>query len=299
MKQIYAAAGLSKQGHSQWLARATHRQSDELEVVTQIRRLRIEHPRMGLRKLHSLYQPAGGRALGRDRFIAVGVNAALSLPRALNRQRTTYAVHSEYPNHLIGRALTNVNQVWVSDITYYHVGNRFSYITLLMDLYSRKILGACAEQSMHAHWSVAVLAQALADRQITGDSHVIHHSDCGSQYMSKDYLALLQRYGVSVSTCEIVYENAHAERINGIIKQEYLDAWRIDSHEMLQQALARAVGSYNHSRPHGSLGRRSPIAFEEMLGRTPIAEHPPMPIWPQQPLVRIINGVDLPYIAAR
>lgn len=301
MTQIYAAAGFSKQAHRQWQAQQQQRESEhgavQGAVSEHIGRLRIEHPRIGLRKLHGLYQPASGAHLGRDRFIAMGVKAGLGVPRAVNRQRTTYAVDAASCNQLVGRSLTDANQVWVSDITYYRVADRFSYITLLMDLYTRKILGACAAESMHAHWSVAVLQQALVDRQISSDSRLIHHSDCGSQYMSKDYLGLLDAYCVSLSTCEIVYENAHAERVNGIIKHEYLDAWRIDSHAVLRQSLGRAIASYNRSRPHGSLGGQSPMAFEEMLAATPIGDHPPMPIWPSQPLLRLTDGLDLPYIA--
>lgn len=295
MRQLYQQAGLSKQAHEQWLLHQSQRHDDDERIVAHIHEQRMLHPRMGLRKLHGLFVQQSGQHVGRDRFIGVAIEAALGVPRAVNRQRTTYAVASSYPNLLVGRTLTDVNQVWVSDITYYWTGQSFSYITLLMDLYSRMIVGAFAAESMHAHWSVAVLQWALHTRQIQIGSGLIHHSDQGSQYLSNDYLEVLQSFCVAVSTCQIVYENAHAERVNGIIKHEYLDAWPIDSHQALVKSLPIAVERCNTIRPHGSLKGMSPVAFEEYLKSTPIDAHPPMPIWPQQPLVKLSQGVDVPY----
>jgi transposase InsO family protein len=296
MNVLYAYAGISKQAHQQWRIDQLQRDCDDEQVIAQIRQQRLLHPRMGLRKLHGLLALESGIDVGRDRFIAVAMAAGLGVDRAVNRRRTTYGVNSRYRNLLVGTTLTDVNQVWVSDITYYWVGRGFSYLTLLMDLYSRKIVGACAAQSLHAHWSVATLKQALIARQIHSETRLIHHSDRGSQYLSKDYLEVLAQRQVAVSTCEIVYENAHAERVNGIIKQEYLDAWRIDSHRALLESLPIAIERYNTGRPHGRLANRTPEAFEEYLTRLPIAEHPPMPIWPQQPLVNLTEGVTVPYI---
>lgn len=296
MKQLYQQAGLSKQAHEQWLTHQSQRQEHDEQIRGFILEQRLVHPRMGLSKLHGLFLQYSEVSLGRDRFIAIATAAALGLPRTVNRQRTTYAVDSSYANLLVGKTVTDVNQVWVSDITYYRVGGGFSYITLLMDLYSRRIVGSYVARSMHACWSVAALQQGLLERRITISSGLIHHSDQGSQYLSGTYLAMLASYGVAVSTAEIVYENAHAERVNGIIKQEYLDAWRIDSHSQLIDSLTLAVQRYNSSRPHGSLGGRSPETFENYLKRLPIDEHPSMPIWPQQPLVKLTQGLDVPYI---
>lgn len=296
MNQLYCCVGISKQAHQQWRVDHDRRDCDSQQVIAHILKHRELHPRMGLRKLHGLYDSASGADVGRDRFIAVAMAAGLGVARSVNRQRTTYAVSSVYRNLLVGKTLTDVNQVWVSDITYYWVGRAFSYISLLMDLYSRKIVGACAAPSMHAYWSVTTLNEALLARDIHTDSGLIHHSDRGSQYLSKDYLGALAQLQVAVSTSAIVYENAHAERINGIIKQEYLDAWGIDSHAALLESLPIAVERYNTGRPHGRLANTTPDAFEDYLTTLPIDEHPRMLIWPQQPLVNLAEGVDIPYI---
>jgi transposase InsO family protein len=296
MRQIYQQARLSKQAHAQWVRHQSQREEDTERIIAHIHEQRMLQPRIGLRKLYGLFLQDPGQHVGRDRFIDVGVEAGLGVPRAVNRLRTTYAVASSYPNLLVGKTLTDVNQVWVSDITYYWTGEGFSYITLLMDLYSRMIVGAVAAESMHAYWSVAVLSAALAARQIPRGGPLIHHSDQGSQYLSNDYLAVLESFAIAVSTAQIVYENAHAERVNGIIKLEYLDAWSTSSHRALVENLPVAVERFNTIRPHGSLGGISPFAFEESLKTTLIDAHPPMAIWPQQPLLKLTQGVDVPYI---
>lgn len=297
MRQLYQTAEYSRQAHHQWQQHSERQRIDRSKVIDMIRELRKEHPKMGLRKLHDLYldkplQPA----IGRDRFIAIGTKAGLQLQRPVNRARTTIPVKSIYPNLLVGRTLTDVNQVWVSDITYYRIGEVFSYITLIMDLYSRRIVAACAGTTLEAHWSASALQNALIERQITNETGLIHHSDKGSQYLSKEYLAKLATHEVQVSTCQIVYENAHAERLNGTIKLEYLDAWVIDSHARLVALLKVAVDRYNRSRPHGSLHRKSPDTFERALCSMPLDEHLSMPIWPKQPLVNLTENVSVPYI---
>lgn len=297
MRPMYQTAEYSRQAHHQWRQHTEQKRIDHSTVIDVIVELRKDHPKMGLRKLHELYlEKPLPTVIGRDRFIAIGSNAGLQLQRPVNRARTTIPVTSMYPNLLVGRTLTDVNQVWVSDITYYRIGEGFSYITLIMDLYSRRIVAACAATTLEAHWSALALQNALIERQITNQTGLIHHSDKGSQYLSKEYLSKLAVLDVQVSTCQIVYENAHAERLNGTIKLEYLDAWVIDSHARLVDLLKVAVDRYNRSRPHGSLHRKSPDSFERALCSIPIDEHLTMPIWPKQPLVNLTENVSVPYI---
>jgi putative transposase len=283
MTQLYAIAGLSKQAAQQARIRHTQRTVDTEELLRHIRRLRQDHPRLGLRKLYHLLHP---KPVGRDRFIALASEAGLALPTVRSRRKTTQAVRKRrFANLVAGQTLDDINQVWVSDITYYSLGSDFYYITLLMDLYSRMILGACAAPSLHAHWSVALLQEALTMRAITAPAagaaptRLIHHSDRGTQYLSDAYLQLLDEAGVLVSTCSSVYDNAHSERLNGILKQEYLDCWVINTPADLHTALQKAVRLYNDQRPHHALALRTPSAFELYLAATPRSEHPPMTIW--------------------
>lgn len=257
-----------------------------------MRRLRQEQPRLGLRKLYTIIQP---EQVGRDRFMALATGAGLALRPVRSRRRTTRPVTDRrFPNLIAGRTLNDVNQVWVSDITYYRVADDFYYITLLMDLYCRSILGACVAPTLHAHWSVELLRSALTARGIPiaetipselpdtnaiNQNRLIHHSDRGSQYLSDAYLHVLRQANVAVSTCTNVYDNAHCERLNGIIKQEYLDCWPISTPAELNAALAKAVRLYNQKRPHTNLGLRTPCAFQEYLADTPLEQHPRMAIW--------------------
>lgn len=287
MNARYAVAGISKQAVQQARTRRAGATASHDALLAQARLLRQQHPRLGLRKLYHLLHP---EQIGRDRFIALATAAGLALPRVRSGQKTTQTSRfRQFPNLIAGAILTDINQVWVSDITYYRLGRGFYYITLLMDLYSRLILGACAAPSLHAHWSVAVLKQALAVRGVPAPAsggeeadRLIHHSDRGSQYLSAAYLELLAAAGVAVSTCSSVYDNAHCERLNGILKQEYLDCWRIDAPAQLHRALKTAVRLYNTQRPHQQLALRTPVDFEQYLAATPLAEHPPMRIATEQ-----------------
>jgi putative transposase len=297
MSLLYEHVGITRQAHHQWHHRTEHQQLEAQALIAQMREHRQSHPAMGLRKLYLLVSERPSMlSIGRDRFIAIAVNAGLQLPPTVNHQRTTRAVSSMYPNLLIGRTLNDVNQAWVSDITYYRLNDGFCYLTLIMDLYSRRIVAATAATTLEAHWSASAVKTALIERGITAADGLIHHSDKGGQYLSKEYLSILAAHDVSISTCQIVYENAHAERVNGTIKQEYLNAWVIDSYAMLVGLLAVAVDRYNQSRPHERLQMMSPDAFERMLRTLPIDEHPPMPIWPEQPLVNLTENVTVPYI---
>jgi putative transposase len=263
-------------------------------VLRLIRDQREVHPRIGLRKLYERHHAT--LPVGRDVFIAIGRCNGYALERPVNKRRTTYAgSERHFPNLLIGRKLNDTNQVWVSDITYYPVGSRFSYITLVMDLYSRRIVGYHVARTMQACWTIKAFEQALIDRAIAHDHRLIAHSDQGGQYISTATQLLMASKGVLISTSEIVYENSHAERLNGIIKQEYLDAWPITSHAVLEHCVEIAVERYNSTRPHGGLSMRSPIEFETELLTLALDEHPLLEIWPPQALTKLSLGVTIPY----
>ena len=295
MSALYQSLGITRQGHAQGVQRQLERQQQLAHVITLIRRAREEHPRMGLRKLHRLLGAQLPVKIGRDAFIALGMAEGLAIPRPVNHRRTTFANRErQFPNLLIGRQLNDVNQVWVSDLTYYWLGTRFSYITFVMDLYSRMIVSAVVSRSMHACWTVSAFEQAIAKRGITREHRIVFHSDAGGQYISKNFQDLAGTIGAAISTSEIVYENAHAERLNGIIKYEYLDAWSILSHVELERHVPIAIERYNTTRPHQRLGNHSPTAFETSIATVPIAERPTLTLWPPRPL-EPLTGRDVPY----
>jgi len=219
---------------------------------------------MGLRTIYETYQIEG---IGRDAFISLGLRNGFRLRAVHKTVRTTFSVKSNrYRNLLEGKVFTDVNQVWSSDITYFKIGEATYYIVFIMDVYSRRIVGYSVADNMRAEQNIRALQMALDLRGIDNyDQKLIHHSDKGSQYISNDYTDLLSNFGIQISMCNIVYENAHIERVNGIIKNQYLYRWEITNFNQLRKKLEDAVWAYNFEKPHRSLGKLTPVEFEESI----------------------------------
>ena len=243
-----------------------------------IMEVRDIHPNMGLRTIYEKIQPEG---IGRDQFIALGIRLGLCMEPITNRKRTTY-VHrgSGYQNLLAGIDFTDVNQVWATDITYYKLSDVyyklsdvFYYISLIMDLYSRRILGYFAADNMRAESSAKALKMALDNCGVENyDQNLIHHSDRGSQYVSDLYSDMLNDYEIRISMCSSVYENTMQERVNGTIKNQYLKHWHIKNLIELNKRLEDAVFAYNYDKPHSALGKMSPVEYEKSLQSIPLNE---------------------------
>lgn len=260
---MFLQAAISKQGHAQALRRAKEIKNRESCYIGFIQNIRDIHPGMGLRKIYNQFEPED---IGRDAFIALGLQAGFRLKVISNPARTTFSIKSNrYVNLLEGKRFTDVNQLWTSDITYFWLNafnqSRFYYIVLIMDVYSRRIVGFSVADNMRAENNISALHMALKLRNIENyNGQLIHHSDRGSQYISNDYTNLLEDYGIQISMCSNVLENAHIERVNGTIKNEYLRHWSIQSPYQLKQQVKKAVLAYNN-RLHNSLGK-TPIDFE-------------------------------------
>ena len=263
---MFLQAAISKQGHAQALRRAKEIKNRESCYIGFIQNIRDIHPGMGLRKMYNQFEPED---IGRDAFIALGLQAGFRLKAISNPARTTFSIKSNrYVNLLEGKRFTDVNQLWTSDITYFWLNafnqSRFYYIVLIMDVYSRRIVGFSIADNMRAENNISALHMALKLRNIENyNGQLIHHSDRGSQYISNDYTNLLEDYGIQISMCSNVLENAHIERLNGTIKNEYLRHWSIQSPYQLKQQVKKAVHAYNN-RLHNSLGK-TPIDFENFI----------------------------------
>lgn len=258
--------GISRQGYYRLRKVRERQQVDEDLVVQLVRGERALHPRMGARKLHlelkeSLVQ--AGVDLGRDRFSDILKRADLLVERKKNSIRTTFSNHTlpVYRNLLYDLEPTASNQVWVSDITYICTDKGFLYLALVTDLYSRKIVGWHLGESLEATECLKALQMAI--EQLPAHRWPIHHSDRGSQYCCHLYVQALQERGLPISMTEKnhCYENCYAERVNGILKDEYnLDlGFRNKKHAQL--AVAQSIDLYNNHRPHGSIGMRKPAQF--------------------------------------
>ena len=225
--------------------------------------IRADHPRMGGRKLLVLISKdlaKHGLKIGRDKlFNILRDNGMLVVPYKARYPRTT-----RYDKSLpcFGNAIKDIevirpNQVWVADITYLMVANGFCYLSLIMDLFSRKIVGFQVSESLSSEGCMLALKESI---RTTGAQNVIHHSDRGCQYASHGYVNMLRVAGYSISMTEEMhcYENSAAERLNGILKQEYgLDA-RFSCIKEVIQHVRKVIALYNHQRPHTSLGMKTP-----------------------------------------
>ena len=262
MNVLYRVLGVSKQSFHQRLNRQMFLLEEMEQLLVLVRQIRSDHPRMSSRQMYRLLKPVH---LGRDRFEAFCFENGfkVSVKRAYHRTTNSLGV-TRFENLLMDFELTGINQVWVSDITYYRIGEKFYYLTFILDLYSRVIVGHSVScDLLTASTTIVALQVALKRRKI--QEGTIIHSDGGGQYYCKEWLQLTSRYQLSNSMCESVYENPHAERINGIIKNDYLVGYGPENYSQLIGLTQKAVMKYNSEKPHQSIGNISPDAFEELL----------------------------------
>ena len=263
--------GMSRQNY---YARHQHRRRRIVDgdfVAELVRRERAQQSRLGTRKLYHMLKPEleqAGVRMGRDRmFEELRSRDLLLEPVPAQYPRTTQSYHNlpVFRNEIKGREVTAPNQVWVSDITYLRTQEGFLYLALITDKYSRKIVGWHAGDSLEAVGCVRALERALAD--LPAGCKPIHHSDQGSQYCSHQYVDRLQRSGLRISMTEANHcaENALAERMNGILKQEYGLGAELPSKAIACRAIEEAIALYNTRRPHRALGYRIPAQVHQAL----------------------------------
>lgn len=240
--------------------------------------IRQTHPGMGLRTIYEKYQPEG---IGRDAFISLGLLAGYIIaPQPLGPKTTIAHPSANYPNLLNDLKFTDVNQIWTSDITYFRLGDKWCYLSFLMDVYSRRIIGYSVSDNMKAYNNVTALQMAFDLRGIENyDARLIHHSDRGSQYISEAYTSLLSAYKVKISMCANVLENAHIERVNRTIKNQYLKHWTIKNLNQLKRATEKAVSAYNYEKPHASILKKSPVEFENFIQNIPLSKRSELEIF--------------------
>lgn len=228
-------------------------------------------PRVGTRKLYQLIKPQlieQGIKLGRDGlFQYLKQHNMLVKPRK-NYTKTTNSHHwlRKYPNLLKDRAVKRVEEVLVSDITYVKSDEGTHYLSLVTDAYSRKIMGYELSREMKACDVVKALNMTIKNRQTTGDT--IHHSDRGMQYCSAEYQETLAANGITPSMTDgyDCYQNALAERVNGILKHEFL-LHRCRTMKELDILIKESIETYNHLRPHLSLGMKTPNEVHKKASR--------------------------------
>ncbi|MCA1810028.1 MAG: IS3 family transposase [Lentisphaerae bacterium] len=255
--------GMSRQNYYAARRLRRRREIDEDMIVELVKRERRLQPRLGGRKLLHLVRPElreAGVSIGRDRFFEVLAEADLLVEPKPSTPRTTNSRHSlpVFLNLMTGKTLRMPNEAWVSDLTYIRTDEGFMYAALITDAYSRKIVGAHIGDSLEAQGCLLALDQAL--RELPDGKAPIHHSDRGCQYCCHEYVERLQSRGLPISMTQVMhcYENAQAERINGILKQEYELDRTFRTKAQARAAFEQAVYLYNHRRPHLRLNYRFP-----------------------------------------
>jgi transposase InsO family protein len=281
MNELYAVLGISKQAYWKRVKKFTEENELNRILIQSILEIRSHHPKMGAKKIYSILNPEG---MGRDAFIDLYVKSGFQVVSERNNRKTTHSLpFLKYENLASGMTLNNINQVWSSDITYFQISEKeFLYIVLIIDVYSRRILGFNASTDLRAQSNVKALNMALKERNIERYEDLIHHSDRGVQYTSKAYTELLEKYNIKISMCESVYENTHIERVNGIIKNEYLCHFRIKNLSQCQRTLKKVVKVYNCRRPHEKLDLKTPVDFENHLPEIPFSSRPLVNIYSDQ-----------------
>ena len=247
-------------------------QAVDAGLITElVRAERQVQPRLGTRKLRVVLQGALAKAgvqLGRDRFFTVLRRAGLLLaPLPQEYPQTTNAYHClpVFANLIKDREVKQPNEVWVSDLTYLRTEEGFLYLALVTDKYSRKVVGYHCGDTLEAIGCVRALGMALED--LPAWAHPIHHSDQGSQYCCHEYVQALGLRGLTISMTEVDHcaENALAERMNGILKQEYRLGMEFATKAGARLAVKQGIWLYNTKRPHTALNYRMPEAVHQSV----------------------------------
>jgi transposase InsO family protein len=233
----------------------------DARVLSMVHEIRHEMPNLGGRKLHWLLRrtllESGHICLGRDRLFDLLRQKNLLIRRKRKYTITTDSNHPyrKYKNIVLGQKISRVNQVWVSDITYIKTKKGDCFVSLITDLYSRKIVGYYTNSNLELTGCLKALKMALKC-----GTPEIHHSDRGSQYCSHVYTKYLKKYGIKISMTENgnCYENAVAERMNGILKHEFNLNTTFEDINEVKKVLKQSVQIYNSKRPHWALKFKVP-----------------------------------------
>jgi putative transposase len=257
--------GVTRQAYYQHFWQEETTSIEESLVLSKVLSIRADHRVMGGRKLYEKLYPfflEHQIKMGRDALFDLLAANGLLVKKKRRRFITTFSNHwlRKWPNLIRQMQVTGINQLWVSDITYFKVAGDYVYISLITDAYSHKVVGYHLAETLETIETIKALQMALKQLPQNLAEPLIHHSDRGVQYCSEMYVKLLQDNSIKISMTENgdPLENAVAERINGILKGEYLKHYSITTIKQAKEELQRAVMLYNEDRPHFSIGLLTP-----------------------------------------
>jgi transposase InsO family protein len=256
-------SGYSRQAYYQQIKTVQREVLQSELIIQEVLRIRIQQKKVGTRKLMimmNVFFDAHHIPMGRDSFFELLRTSGLLIRKTRRSQpQTTWSAHwlKKYPNLIRDFIPIAANQLWVSDITYITLADAFAYLSLITDAYSHKVVGFYLCETLEAKGCVEALKMAFKNN--AGIQKLTHHSDRGVQYCCSDYVSLLEKKGIKISMTENgdPLENAIAERMNGILKDELLEEVYA-SLGQAKQAVSVAISTYNHHRLHSSIDMLTP-----------------------------------------
>ena len=269
MGKLCSYFGISRSGYYKSLKERQKEEQEGLLIEQLIQSTRKRLPRIGGKKVYKLLTPdleQNEVSIGRDRFLKIYKKSGFQLVRRKSFIRTTMSYHRFYKhsNKIRELSLNRSHQVYVSDITYLRTRQGFVYLFLITDAYSRKIVGWHLSKNLSMEGPLMSLRMALG--QCPNPAQLIHHSDRGIHYCNKEYTSLLEKYQTQISMTEEnhCYENALAERVNGILKDEFLLGETLPDYATAFKSVKEAIHYYNSYRPHWSLNLLTPQAVHAL-----------------------------------
>ena len=279
--QMYSAFGvryfcsLFGKSRQAYYEQISHGHDDGLQDALALKlvgEIRQDLPRCGTAKLHFMLQgklKAHGIKMGRDALYTLLGDHGMLIRYRRRKPYTTNSNHPyrKYPNLIKDLQLTAPGQLWVSDITYISLSHgKFAYLSIITDGYSHKITGYKLHPTLHSQGAIDALL--MAEKDVKRKGSLIHHSDRGVQYCCAEHVKMITHFGIRLSMTEKgdPYENAVAERVNGILKNELGLGGIFSSFEEAKQATDNAVNKYNSIRPHDSCDRLTPVMAHEQTG---------------------------------
>jgi transposase InsO family protein len=280
MKQYFPKTGLqrlcelfgkTRQGYYDHQRRGNNEGIERAIILQLVFEVRSLLPRIGGVKLHSMLKEKfteHGISIGRDGFFNLLRSYGLLIKKTKKYVRTTDSNHmfKRWPDLTLGLKISGPGQLWVSDITYLRLTKGFLYLSLVTDAYSRKIIGHHVSNTLKVQGPLIALGKAIASQPLT--TNLIHHSDRGIQYCSEPYVSMLQQNGILISMTQSgsPYENAIAERVNGILKIELGADKTFKSYGQAVATITTAISLYNTHRPHMSIDRLTPNEAHKRSG---------------------------------
>lgn len=247
------------------------RLAKECFIVEYVRGIREQHPGIGGEKLWLMYRHYFGteNSLGRDAFLEVLSTRGMMLRKRKRSCKTTDSSHNlpVYPDLVKNLLVARAGQVWVSDITYVLTEEGFCFLSLVCDAYTHEIIGWFVAPTLEALYTLEALKMACQGLR-EDKPMLIHHSDRGVQYACMLYTSYLKERNITISMTQSgdPKDNAIAERVNGILKTEFLNHYQYENITQLRRRVEQAIGFYNKQRPHRSLDMMTPVEVREKTG---------------------------------